>query len=157
MRDEEDCFAEHQRESQMNTTSGSQALRSGITMLLLCLLLFTATSGYCIEESKARTAPRKVIAVIPADLPPTYFLDSSGKPAGFAIDVMNELAKRTDLAVEYVITKGWDEAIQMVLAGKADLIPSLTINEERKQILAFTKTVDSLLINLVVTLSLIHI
>ena len=122
-----------------------------ISLFLLGQLFFTATSGFSAVESIARPTPRKVIAVIPADLPPTYFLDKSGTPAGFAIDVMNELALRSDLAVEYVTTKGWDEAIQLVLAGKADLIPSLTINEQRMELLAFTKTVDSLRINLVVT------
>ncbi|MEI7636682.1 MAG: transporter substrate-binding domain-containing protein [Syntrophus sp. (in: bacteria)] len=119
-------------------------------LLLFYLLLNTATPGHCTSPDEAIPAPRKVIAVIPADLPPTYFLDKSGKPAGFAIDVMNALARRSGLTVEYVNSQGWDDAIQKLLSGKADLIPSLTIDEPRKELLAFTETVDFLLINLVV-------
>ena len=123
----------------------------GICLLTIIVLISAAIPNATAESGSNMAILRKVIAVIPADLPPTYFLDKRGKPAGFAIDVMNELGKRSGLTIEYVTTKGWDEAIQLVLDGKADLIPSLTINEQRKEILSFTKTVDSLLINLVVT------
>ena len=119
-----------------------------VIILFFCLLFCTA--GNCTTDINAQSTPRKLIAIIPADVPPTYFLDKRGAPAGFAIDVTNELARRTGLRIEYVTTKGWDEAIQMVLGGKADLIPSLTINEQRMEQLDFTKTVDYLLINLVV-------
>jgi PAS domain S-box-containing protein len=123
---------------------------STISMLLLCLLLFIATVGHCAAESKVPTTPRNLVAAIPADLPPTYFLDKSGKPAGFAVDVMNELARRTGLTVEYVSGQAFDDVIQMVLTGKADLIPSLTIDERRKELLAFTDTVGFLPANLFV-------
>lgn len=120
----------------------------GLALLFFCLLFCMA--GYCVAESNTQDTPRKLIAVIPADLPPTYFVDKSSNPAGFAIDITNELARRAGLTVEYVNTGGWDNAIQMVLDGKADLIPSLTINEQRMELLTFTQTVDFLLINLVV-------
>ena len=124
--------------------------RSAITLLLLYLLFCTATGGHCAAENKVPTAPRKIVAAIPADLPPTYFLDKSGNPAGFAVDVMNELARRTGLTVEYVSGQAFDDVIQMVLTGKADLIPSLTIDEQRKELLAFTDTVGFLPANLIV-------
>ncbi len=123
---------------------------SAIPLLLLCLLLCTVTSGLCSAENNAQTAPRKVIAAIPIDFPPTYFLDKSGKPVGFAIDVMNELAQRAGLKLEYVTGQAWDDVIQMVLSGKADLIPSLTIDERRKELLAFTNSVEFMPANLIV-------
>ena len=132
------------------TASLPQSTASAISLLLLYLLFCTATSGYCTAESNPQNAPRKLIAAIPADLPPTYFLDKSGKPAGFAVDVMNELARRTGLTVEYVSGQAFDDVIQMVLTGKADLIPSLTIDEQRKELLAFTDTVGFLPANLIV-------
>jgi PAS domain S-box-containing protein len=123
---------------------------SAISVLLLCLLLFNATVAHCAAESKVPTAPRKLVAAILADLPPTYFLDKSGKPAGFAVDLMSELARRMGLMVEYVSGQAFDDVIQMVLTGKADLIPSLTIDERRKELLAFTDTVGFLPANLFV-------
>jgi PAS domain S-box-containing protein len=119
-------------------------------LLALCLLFCTATPGYCIAESKIQTAPRKVIAAIPPDSPPTYFKDVNGKPVGFAVDVMNELAQRAGLKVEYVFGQAWEELIQMVLTGKADLIPGLTIDERRQELLAFTDTIEFLPVNLIV-------
>ena len=114
----------------------------GICLLTIIVLKSAAIPNATAESGSNMAILRKVIAVIPADLPPTYFLDKRGKPAGFAIDVMNELGKRSGLTIEYVTTKGWDEAIQLVLDGKADLIPSLTINEQRKEILSFTNSIS---------------
>ena len=134
------------------TTSTRRPLTtcSAITLFLFALLLCTASVGHCAAESKVPTAPRKLVAAIPDDFPPTYFLDKSGNPAGFAVDVMNELAQRMGLTVEYVKGKAWDDVIQMVLSGKADLIPSLTVDERRKGLLAFTDTVEFLPVNLIV-------
>lgn len=132
------------------TTPLPQNTSSAISLLLLYLLFCTATSGHCTAESNLQNAPRKLIAAVPADFPPTYFLDKSGKPVGFAVDMMNELARRTGLTVEYVNGQAWDDVIQMVLTGKADLIPSLTIDERRKELLAFTDTVEFLPVNLIV-------
>ena len=135
----------------MNTSTPSPHTASGtISILLFCLLLCAATVGHCAAESKVHTASRKLLAAIPADLPPTYFLDKSGKPAGFAVDVMNELALKMSLTVEYVSGQSFDDVIQMVLTGKADLIPSLTIDEKRKELLAFTDPVGLLPANLFV-------
>jgi diguanylate cyclase (GGDEF)-like protein/PAS domain S-box-containing protein len=144
-------FIFYQRELQMKTSTPLlQTTSSAISLLLLSLLFCMATSGFCTAESNPQRAARKVVAAIPADLPPTYFLDRSGKPAGFAVDVMNELARRTGLTVEYVNGQAFDDVIQMVLTGKADLIPSLTIDEQRKELLAFTDTVGFLPANLIV-------
>jgi PAS domain S-box-containing protein len=144
-------FVFNQREPQMIATARRPLTKySAIPLLLLCLSLCTATVGHCAAESKALTAPRKLVAAIVADLPPTYFLDHSGKPDGFAVDVMNEIARLTGLSVEYVSGKSFDDVIQMVLTGKADLIPSLTIDERRKELLAFTDTIGFLQANLFV-------
>jgi PAS domain S-box-containing protein len=138
------------RTEMTTTTRRPLTTCSEISLLLIYLLLFTAIAGYCAAESKVPTAPRKLVAAIPVDLPPTYFLDNSGKPAGFAVDVMSELAQRMGLTVEYVSGQTFDDVIQMVLTGKADLIPSLTIDERRKELLVFTDTVGFLPANLFV-------
>ncbi len=137
----------------MTTIRGPLTTFSVISLLMICLLFFSATSGYCTVENDARPGPRKIIAAIPVDFPPTYFLDKSGKPAGYAVDVMNELARRTGLTVEYVHGRAWSEIIQMVLNGKADLIPCMIIDEERMDLFAFTDSMDFQPVNLIVTAS----
>ena len=64
----------------------------GLALLLCGLLSCLAGVGYSAEDSIEKATPRHLVAVIPADLPPTYFLDKSGKAAGFSIDVMDQLA-----------------------------------------------------------------
>ncbi len=93
-----------------------------------------------------------LIAVVPTDLPPTYFKDpATGKAAGFAIDVMNEIALRAGMRVEYVFGKPWDEMIERVRTGKADVIPHLTISPERQELLDFTDPIEVMPVGLIVT------
>ncbi|MBF0495029.1 MAG: PAS domain-containing protein [Deltaproteobacteria bacterium] len=89
-----------------------------------------------------------VVAVIPSDFPPTYFRDpKDGKPNGLAVDVMNELAKRAGLRVEYRFGEPWDEIEDILLTGQADLIPFRAINDRTKQRFIFTRTLDTFQVN----------
>ncbi len=116
------------------------------TIINTCFLLALAAGTVCAEEVR-----KKIIAAVPADFPPTYFQDkNTGKAAGFAIEVMDEIAKRAGLEVDYVFGKPWDDIHQMVLSGKADVIPSLTISDDRKKLFIFTSSVESLPINYLV-------
>ncbi len=95
-------------------------------------------------------APRKVIAVVQPDFPPTCFKDpKTGHAEGFAIDLMNEIARRAGIEVEYVFGQTWEEGQEMVLAGKADLIPTLTIDETRLKRFAFSHPVETLPVSMI--------
>jgi len=115
------------------------------TIITACFLFSLAAATVGAEE-----ASKKIIAAVPADFPPTFFKDSSGKPAGFAVDVMNELARRSGLTVEYVYGEAWDGIQNMVLRGEADLIPGLTIDSNRQDLFAFTNSIEYLPANLIV-------
>jgi PAS domain S-box-containing protein len=115
------------------------------TAITACFLLVLVAGTVHAEEAR-----KKIIAAVPADFPPTFFQDPSGKPAGFSVDVMNELARRSGLTVEYVYGEAWDEIQEMVLSGDADLIPGLTIDSQRKELFAFTDSIEYLPANLMV-------
>jgi PAS domain S-box-containing protein len=116
------------------------------TFINTCFLLALAAGTVGAEEAR-----KKIIAAVPADFPPTYFQDkNTGKAAGFAIDIMDEVAKRAGLEVDYVFGHPWDDIHQMVLSGKADVIPNLTISDDRKKLFIFTSSVESLPINYLV-------
>ncbi len=88
--------------------------------------------------------PDRVIAVIPYDASPTYFLDEkTNKPAGFAVDIMDIIAKRAGLHVDYIFEHTWTEMIDKVRNGEVDLIPDLGISEEREKILVFTTVLEA--------------
>jgi len=115
---------------------------SGILCLFLSIVLVVlAPNGLWAETHLF--APRPVIAALQADYPPTCFKNpKNGKPEGFAIDIMDEVARRAGIKVEYVMGKTWQDGQDMVLDGRADVIPTLTIDDLRRKRFAFTTPVD---------------
>jgi signal transduction histidine kinase len=72
-----------------------------------------------------------VIVTFPKEFPPQCFLDAHGKPAGFAIDLMNEIARLANLRVTYRPEETFVGAVNSLLAGAADIIPNSGITEKR--------------------------
>jgi polar amino acid transport system substrate-binding protein len=70
---------------------------------------------------------------------PYNFIDESGKPAGFEIDLGNELCKRAALECTWQ-TNDWDSIIPNLIAGNYDAIMAgMSITDERKQSIDFTQ------------------
>lgn len=70
---------------------------------------------------------------------PYNFIDDSGKPAGFEIDLGNELCKRAALECTWQ-TNDWDSIIPNLIAGNYDAIMAgMSITEERQQTIDFTQ------------------
>jgi PAS domain S-box-containing protein len=126
-----------------------------ISLIAFICLLFSPSTGKADPSpppSDSVKPPDKIVAVIPEDLQPTYFRDEkTGNAAGFAVEVMNELARLSGHTVEYVYGRPWDEMIEMVRIGKADVLPSLTIAPERMELVAFTEPIEVMPVNLIVT------
>jgi len=119
-------------------------------ILLQCFGWFTTPAVMCAADGNS-SKHRKIIAAVPSDFPPTYYKNKiTGKAEGFAIDLLEEIAEGAGVEVSYVFGKPWDDIHQMVLDGKADLIPNLTISDDRKKIFLFTSTVETIPINYIV-------
>lgn len=87
--------------------------------------------------------PVRIKAGVPADFPPNFSRDpQTGKPSGFAVEVLNEVARTAGYEVEYHYGKPWDELQDMLLSGKIDVIPSLIVSNERKSLFAFTQPIE---------------
>lgn len=115
-----------------------------IHLFIISAVLFCLNPHLVLAETSL-PAKRKIIASVQADLPPTYSLNPvSQAPQGFAIDLLNEVARRSGLEVEYVVNRTSEENQKMVLNGRADVIPSLAIDEDRKKRFAFTNPVETL-------------
>lgn len=119
--------------------------------LVILLILLSLVGSVQAAEVAPDLAHRPLVVVIPSDFPPTYFKDPvTGKPAGLAVDVLNELARRADLQITYRFAKPWQEIEELLLQGKADLIPFRVINDKTAQQFIFTDNLGSSTMNYVV-------
>ena len=96
--------------------------------------------------------PEEVIAVHPSHFPPYYITDEKGRPSGFAIDVMQEVAKRANVKIRY-IEQDWPNAIKHLKEGKAHIIPNLGVSDSRKEFSLFTVPTDIFKISIFVNKS----
>ncbi|WCP69174.1 ABC transporter substrate-binding protein [Vibrio tubiashii] len=70
--------------------------------------------------------------------PPFNYMDASGKPVGFDIEIADALCSEAKLKCTWV-SQGWDSLIPSLLARKSDVImASMRITEERKKRILFT-------------------
>ena len=91
------------------------------------------------DVEKAFIAAHPVIkASNEMDWPPFDFA-MSGKPKGFSIDMLNLLAEKAGLKIEYVNGYSWESLVQLFSSGDLDLLHSLLKNPEREKMGIFTK------------------
>jgi len=119
------------------------------TLCLLVTLLLLLPEAQAAEPQPVPRA--SLIAVIPADFPPTYFRDpATGQPAGLAVEVLNAVAERAGLTVAYRFATPWLEIEELVLQKKADLIPFRVMGDKNTKEFLFTAPLDITYINYIV-------
>ena len=106
-------------------------------LILVGLLIFSAVS-------RADDKKQDVRAVVLKDFPPLYQVDQEGLPEGFAIDLLEEIARRENLSVTYTITKNWFEAIELIRSGEADVIPGIGRSLARQKEFVFSDIMESI-------------
>lgn len=88
-------------------------------------------------------AQGEIVAGVPKHFPPHYVVDKDGRITGFAVEVMDELARRANLKVTYKLFDSWAELHQALRDGRVDLIPNVGISERRKQWGVFSQPYES--------------
>ena len=69
---------------------------------------------------------------------PWNFMDESGKPAGFEIDLGNAICEEAKITCEFVVND-WDSIIPNLLAGNYDAIMAgMSITDERRETIDFS-------------------
>lgn len=110
-------------------------------VLFLVLFLISLPQAFS-HENTYKT--KKVTAVVLNDFPPLYLLDDSGKPAGFAIDILARVAEKADFQVHYLIVENWAAAMEAVRTGEADFIPGIGISETRSAEFLFSDEIETI-------------
>ncbi|MBI1792492.1 MAG: transporter substrate-binding domain-containing protein, partial [Acidobacteria bacterium] len=75
--------------------------------------------------------PQRPLRVAASNSPPYYTIDPDGRPRGLAVDVLNEVSRRRNIPIEWVIiTTPLAEALR---SGTVDLVPVASVNARRKE------------------------
>jgi PAS domain S-box-containing protein len=109
-------------------------------------LLFIGLIGIfdpALPQDLAPTHILDVAAAVPREFAPYYEIDDSGRPEGFAIDVMERIAELSGLKVHYIVEDGWSGVEQSLKDGRAQVIPSIGVSEARKNWLDYTLPVET--------------
>ncbi len=72
--------------------------------------------------------------------PPKVFRDNTGNPAGFWVDILEDIAEREHWAVQYVPCE-WERCLEGVKEGELDLMFDVAHSEERDRLFEFNQEV----------------
>lgn len=108
--------------------------------MLVMMSLMVLLVG-CGDEKAATTKelPKKIVIGLDDDFPPMGFKDESGKLVGFDIEMAKEAAKRLGMDVDFKAID-WDSKEAELKSKHIDVLwNGLTITEERKKNILFSK------------------
>lgn len=95
-------------------------------------------------------APGQLTAGVLLDLPPHYAATRRGTPSGFAVDVMDAVAKRANLHLRYRTYSTWPQMFDALRSGEVDVLPDAGITEFRRREFAFTAPTDTVAVSIFV-------
>lgn len=70
--------------------------------------------------------------------PPKIFINDSGHPDGFFVDILKYIAENENLNIEYVSGE-WHQLTSMLKNGEIDVLPDMAYSIQRDSIFAFNK------------------
>jgi two-component system sensor kinase FixL len=96
------------------------------------------------KDNRTGRAAEVIRAGVLNHFPPHYLVDKpGGKPAGFAIEIMNAVAARAGLSVDYVVFPSWAKLNTALRQRQIDVIPNIGVTESRAKWAAFTVPVET--------------
>ena len=121
-----------------------------ITYRHISIYAILITLVICLFHPQTSHSKKQIIkAGMPEKLAPQFSISSeTGKPVGFAVDVLDEISKLSDIEIQYVVFPSWTEVNKALMSGAIDIIPNMGITTERKTKMDFTKPVETITVNL---------
>lgn len=106
--------------------------RRGIALLLFAAL-FAGVIGFSLPQG-VRAADGRTVKVAFFPMDGFHIKEEDGSYDGMDVQYLSILCEYADWDVEYVECASWDDALQMLLEQKVDLVGSAQFSEERAQI-----------------------
>lgn len=96
------------------------------------------------EPERAWIAAHPVVRVgVSTEFPPYYFADARGRYEGFVIELMNRLAQRAGLRVEYQRYARFGDTLQAMRRGEIDVTPFTSESPARRESMRFLRPLFS--------------
>ncbi|MCK9365228.1 MAG: EAL domain-containing protein [Syntrophales bacterium] len=116
--------------------------------MLRILMISLLCAGFAFQSplspAFAEKSPDEIVAGVHRNYPPQYSIDEkTGKPEGFAIDTMDEIAKGAGLKVRYILFDEWPPIERALKEGRIDVIPNIGVVEARKTGMDFTSPLET--------------
>jgi signal transduction histidine kinase/ABC-type amino acid transport substrate-binding protein/ActR/RegA family two-component response regulator len=118
-------------------------------ILFFCALLFTVLPFSPVWSQT--DAPETVAVGVLRNCPPQYITDENGKPAGFAIDLIESVGKTAGLQLNYKAYDNWPQLIEAAQRGEVLVVPNVDIAEKEKAVFDFSSTYEKLAIRIFVS------
>ncbi len=117
-----------------------------LTLAIFSLLLYA--NPVC--AASPRHDQKALTAAFPAHFPPIFDTTKNNVPTGFGIEVMEEIAARAGLHIDYRSLPTWQAVGAALQSGQADLIPNMGITSERHEKFDFSVPIMRMSVSLYV-------
>ncbi len=107
--------------------------------IIFFLILLNSADGICSENPETALRRKPVVISMSASFPPLTFLNSEGNPAGLFVDMWKLWAEKNGHKIEF-LPSTWNESIENLKNGAADVHSGLVITPEREQWMIFSQT-----------------
>ena len=107
--------------------------------MLISSAIYAEASLQLTDKERAWIKANPVVTVAnELDWPPFDYVES-GQPAGYSIDVIRLIEKKTGLKVKFVNGYTWKELFEQFQADKIDILPAVYVSDERRKTILFTQ------------------
>lgn len=116
-------------------------------LISISLFAFRILSLYVALFGIAFTTPaqeQQIVVGVLENWPPQYEMDlKTGRPKGFAIDIMNAVGRLSGIDFRYKVFREWPRLNKALREKEIDIIPNMGITKERKALFNYTVPIET--------------
>ena len=127
----------------MKAVGALKILSLSFLMLFVFVLKTTAQNTpieYTEEELEWISSHQTLNVANELDWPPFDFVDADQNPAGYSIDLIELIAKKTGLDIHIVNGYTWDKILDLFKKGEIQILPAVYKDDVRSSYMEFTSS-----------------